>query len=59
MEANELENGLPLLGVEIEPSKECVREFHALGGMFAGAAGLAGVVEQEREEEEIEPVNFR
>jgi hypothetical protein len=59
MEANELENGLALLGVKVEPREKCVREFHALGGMLAGAAGFAGVVEQEREEEEIEPVNLR
>ena len=59
MQADELENRLALLGVEVQPGQECVGQLHALPGMFAGAAGLAGVVQQQRQQEEIEAVDLR
>ena len=59
MQADELEDGLALFGVEVEAGEEAVGELDALAGVFAGAAALAGVVEQQREQEEIEAVDFR
>ena len=59
MQADELENGLALFGVEVEAGEEAVGEFDALAGVFAGAAALAGVVQQQGEEEKIEAVDFR
>ena len=59
MEADELEDGLALLGVEVQPGEEGVGQLDALAGMLAGAAGLAGVVKQQGEQEEVEAVDLR
>jgi hypothetical protein len=39
-------------------ARNAVGEFDALGGVFAGAAGFAGVVQQQREQEQVEAVDF-
>ena len=59
MQADELENRLALFGVEVEPRQEAVGQLDALAGMLAVAAALAGVVQQQREQEQIEAVDLR
>ena len=59
VEADELEDGLALLGIEVQTGEEGVGQFDALAGVLAGAAGLAGVMEQEGQEKEVEAVNLR
>jgi len=49
MLADEAEYSFALFGIEVEAGEEAVGEFDALGGVFAGAAAFAGVVEQEGE----------
>ncbi len=58
MQADELEDGLALFGVEVEAGKEAVGELDGLDGVIASAAALAGVMKQEREQEEIEAIDF-
>ena len=58
MQADELENRLALFGVEVEAGEEAVGQLDALAGVFAGAAALAGVVQQQGEQEEVEAVDF-
>ena len=59
METNEFQDLVALLGVKVQPRHEAVGEFNTLPGMFAAAPAFAGIVQQQREQEEIEPVNFR
>jgi hypothetical protein len=59
MQADELENGLALLGIEVEAGEKAVGQLDALLRVLAGAAALAGVVQEQREEEEVEAVDFR
>jgi len=59
MEADELEDGLALLGIEVEAGEKAVGQLDALLRVLAGAAALAGVVQEEGEEEKIEAVDFR
>ena len=58
MQADELEDGFALFGVEIEASQEAVGQFDALAGVLAGAAALAGVVQQQGQQEEVEAIDF-
>ena len=58
MQADELEDGLALFGVEVEAGEKAVGQLDALAGVLAGAAALAGVVQQQGEEEEIEAIDF-
>ncbi len=57
--ANELAYDFALFYVEVEAGEDAVGEFDGLHGVFAGAAGFAGVVEKDREEEQVETVHFR
>ena len=59
MQADELENGVALLGVEVEAGEKAVGQLDALLRMLAGAAALAGVVQEQGEEEEVEAIDFR
>ena len=59
MQADELEDGLALLEVEFEAGQEAIGQLDALLRVLAGAAALAGVVQQKGEEEEIEAVDLR
>ena len=59
MKADELEDGFALFVVEVKPGEEGVGQFDTVGGVFAGAAGLAGVVQQQGEQEEVEAVDLR
>ena len=56
--ADEPQDRFALLGIEIEARQEAVGEFDALARMFAAAAAFAGIVQQQREQEEIEAVDF-
>ena len=58
MQADELENGLALFGVEVEAGEKAVGQLDALLRVLAGAAAFAGVVQQQGEEEEVEAVDF-
>ena len=51
--------GVALLGVEIEAGQKAVGQLDALLRMLAGAAALAGVVQQQGEKEEIDAIDFR
>ena len=59
VQADELEDGFALFGVEVQAGEEGVGQFDALAGVFAGAAGLAGVVQQQGEQEEVEAIDLR
>ena len=59
METDELEDGFALFGVEVEAGEEGIGEFDTLRGVFSGAAGLAGVVEQESKQKQVEAVDLR
>ena len=58
MQADELENGVALLGVEVEAGEKTVGQLDTLLRVLAGAAAFAGVVQEQGEEEEIEAVDF-
>jgi hypothetical protein len=59
MEADEVEDGLALLGVEVEAGEESVSQLDALSSVLAGAPGFAGVVEEQGKEKKVEAVDFR
>ena len=59
MQPDELENLVALLGVEVQPRHKAVGQFDALPGMFAAAPAFAGIVQQQRQQEEIEAVDLR
>ena len=59
VKANELEDGIAFFGVEVQAGEEGVGQFDAGGDVVVGAPGLAGVVEQQSEEEEVEAIDFR
>ena len=48
-----------LLGVEVQPRQKAVGQFHALHRMLAGAPRLARVVQQQRQQKQIQPVDLR
>jgi hypothetical protein len=56
---NEGADGLAFFGVEIEASEQAFGELDAGRTMIAVAPRLAGIVQQQREEEEIEAINLR
>ncbi len=59
MQPDQVENCLSLFRVEVEPRKKRVRQFNALACMLSGAPRLAGVVQEQSEKKQVEPVDFR
>ena len=59
MEADELNDGLALFAVELQAGEQGVGELDAGGDVILVAAGLAGVVQEQGEQEEVEAVDLR
>src|SRR6201987_1920908 len=59
MNADGLQNSLPFLRIEIEPRHEAVCELHALSRVLAGASPLARIVQKQREQKQVKPIDLR
>ena len=57
--ANEGANGLAFLGVEVEAGEQAFGEFDAGCAMIAVAPRLAGIVQQQGEQEQVEAIKLR
>jgi hypothetical protein len=58
MKADEVQNRLALFAVEFQAGKKGIGQLNALRDVIFGAAGLAGVMEQQGEQKQVQAVDL-